>query len=73
MTVRNLFFLVLIGTILRGVPADQVVLLDRPADSPTWEPHFNPKSVNASVGELIHFVATFEELSQYQSVSSPLE
>jgi hypothetical protein len=39
------------------VTADQVVYLDRPSNGATWEPFFNPKTVNASIGEKIQFMA----------------
>jgi hypothetical protein len=39
------------------VVADQIVYLDRPSNGPTWEPFFNPKIVNASIGEKIQFIA----------------
>jgi hypothetical protein len=39
------------------VMADQIVYLDRPSNGATWEPFFNPKMVNASIGEKIQFIA----------------
>jgi hypothetical protein len=39
------------------VMADQIVYLDRPSNGATWEPFFNPKTVNASIGEKIQFIA----------------
>jgi hypothetical protein len=49
--------------------ADQTVYLDRfglhLADVPTpmYEPIFNPKSINANVGEQINFIARFADIS----------
>jgi hypothetical protein len=37
--------------------ADQIVYLDRPSNGPTWEPYFNPKVLNASIGEKVQFIA----------------
>jgi hypothetical protein len=39
-----------------SVMADQIVYLDRPSNGPTWEPFFNPKIVNASIGEKVTFI-----------------
>ena len=39
------------------VRADRIVYLDRPSNGATWEPFFNPKIVNASIGEKIQFIA----------------
>jgi hypothetical protein len=60
----------LLGSLLLFCPfllADQVVYLDRPGavsgDGHTlWEPYFNPKSLNAAVGEVIQFVARFDNI-----------
>src|SRR5579862_3731923 len=60
----------LLGSLLLFCPfllADQIVYLDRPGavtgDGYTlWEPYFNPKSLNASVGEVIQFVARFDNI-----------
>lgn len=38
--------------------ADQIVSLERPNVGPI-EPYFDPKSINANVGEQIHFIANF--------------
>jgi hypothetical protein len=49
--------------------ADQTVILDRPGlpnvgfNTIIFEPVFNPKIVNASVGEQIHFVSQFSDIS----------
>jgi hypothetical protein len=42
--------------------ADQIVYLERPSGGPTWEPFFNPKTVNANIGEKISFIARFSPL-----------
>jgi hypothetical protein len=47
--------------------ADTVVYLDRPGPvnnlgDTLFEPYFNPKSVRATVGERIHFVARFRNI-----------
>jgi hypothetical protein len=60
---RPLFVLLVYTFLITCVTADQIVLLDRPTGSTTFEPFFNPKTVNANIGELIHFVANFEPLS----------
>ena len=61
--------LLLFNPFVACILATQIVLLDRPSDSPTYEPFFTPKSVNADVGETVQFVAAFEPLS---SVRTPL-
>lgn len=47
--------------------ADQVVYLDRigirNGGDPVFEPVFNPTSLNAAVGEQVHFVARFLDLT----------
>jgi hypothetical protein len=43
--------------------ADQIVYLERPNIGPA-EPYFNPKVLNASVGEQIHFIANFDETTK---------
>lgn len=56
--------LLLFGSLMAvGGLADQVVRLDRPSGSPTFEPYFNPKSVTADIGEIIHFEGFFGPLS----------
>jgi len=45
--------------------ADQIVYLDRPADSPNVEPWFNPANISAKVGEQIHFIARFTSSRVY--------
>jgi len=42
--------------------ADQIVYLERPGGGPTWEPFFNPKTINAVVGENITFIARFSPI-----------
>jgi plastocyanin len=49
--------------------ADTTVYLDRLFDDVIWgvtmsEPYFNPKIVTASVGEKIHFVARFQDITK---------
>ena len=61
MEARLAFILFIWTSILAS--ADQVVYLDRPNIGPT-EPYFNPKSLNASVGEQIHFVARFNQTTK---------
>lgn len=63
MSSRRSWFLLVCTSLIAYTAADQIVLLDRPTGSTTWEPFFNPKTVNANVGELIHFVTNFEPLS----------
>ena len=57
--------LLLLGSILSS--ADQVVYLERlglpNGDGIINEPLFNPKSINASIGEKIHFVTRFSDVS----------
>jgi hypothetical protein len=43
--------------------ADQIVRLERPNIGPA-EPYFDPKSINASVGEQIHFIADFRQTTK---------
>ena len=49
--------------------ADQIIYLERPSWSETniTEPVFNPNSVTASPGEIIHFVARFGDQTPYLS------
>jgi len=42
--------------------ADKLVYLERPSGGPTWEPWFNPKTINAVVGENITFMARFNPI-----------
>lgn len=54
--------------------ADQIVYLERPGTGPTWEPFFNPKTVNAVVGEKITFIARFSPLAQDSTTQvSPID
>jgi hypothetical protein len=53
--------LILAGMVYVTV-ADQIVYLERPSGGPTWEPFFNPKTVNANIGEKISFIARFSPL-----------
>ena len=55
--------LLLICLLVGWTLADQVVFLDRPSYSSTFEPYFNPKYAIANVGENIQFVARFQPLS----------
>lgn len=48
--------------------ADQTVFLERQADS-LWEPHFNPKSISADVGEIITFEAIFSAQDRVQPLN----
>jgi hypothetical protein len=43
--------------------ADQIVYLERPNIGPI-EPYFDPKSITASVGEQIHFIANFDQTTK---------
>lgn len=52
--------------------ADQIVYLNRSGNvlppsggSVVWEPFFFPKSINTSIGEQVHFVALFDDISDY--------
>lgn len=47
--------------------ADRIVRLERP-DVGATEPYFNPKTLNASVGEQIHFVAVFDQTTKVPCV-----
>ena len=49
------------------VLADQIVYLDRPGNSPQLvpEPAFNPKTVTASVGDKIKFIARLENQQNF--------
>lgn len=52
--------------------ADQIVYLDRPASvhgevSAISEPVFNPNTLNAAVGEQVHFVARFGDQRPYNT------
>ena len=40
----------------------QTVYIDRPSSSGTWEPYFDPSSINASVGDQVQFIARFGAL-----------
>src|SRR5271167_4319986 len=57
-----------------GCTADQIVYLDRNSivetahsNIPMAEPAFNPKSLSASVGETVHFVARFADQTSFGS------
>src|SRR3981189_1296714 len=57
------------------VAADQIVYLERPSGGSTWEPLFNPKTINAVIGENITFIARFNPIihdSTSEVFSSPL-
>jgi hypothetical protein len=43
------------------------VYLNRPADSPTWEPYFSPSNISADIGDEIQFVARFDPIPANQS------
>jgi hypothetical protein len=54
------------------VAADQIVYLNRTGNrvassrgTVVWEPFFFPKSINASVGEQVHFVGLFNDITGY--------
>jgi len=55
---------ILLGLLVACVRADQIVYLERPGGGPTWEPFFNPKTINAAVGEKVAFVARFSPIVQ---------
>jgi hypothetical protein len=65
----SLLFLCSWPAFIALVPADQVVYLDRfglrMADSGDimFEPLFNPKTLDASVGEKVTFVARLEDIT----------
>lgn len=42
--------------------ADKTVYLDRSVDANTWEPRFIPKTINAAIGEQVHFVLRLQPL-----------
>jgi len=54
--------LLILGWMVYVTVADQIVYLERPSGGPTWEPFFNPKTVTASVGEKISFIARFNPI-----------
>jgi hypothetical protein len=61
---RRVWLSLLGGWLSSRVMADQIVYLERPSGGPTWEPYFNPKTVNAAVGETVTFFARFSPLAQ---------
>lgn len=51
--------------------ADKVVYLDR-LNGRLWEPYFNPDTLNADVGEKIHFVMRLGDVdTHYGVVATP--
>jgi len=58
--------------LIHQTSADQIVLLNRTGNhldsskgTVVWEPFFSPKTINASVGEQIHFVALLDDITSY--------
>ena len=68
---RRLYLFLFSAWQVSSALANQIVRLERPELGAT-EPYFSPKSVNATVGEQIHFVAFFNQTTKVPCCSTSL-